>query len=186
MPPALETRTLEFRAMTAADLPLMRRWLEMPHVKEWWGSEPDTELGYIRDMIEGRDTTRPFIFSVEGEPAGYIQYWFIGHHQNETWTVGHPWLAALPADAIGVDLSIGDPANLSCGIGSAVLRMFVEHLSAEGHRTIIIDPDPHNGRAVRAYEKAGFRAIPALLGKTGDALIMQYHPDPATLMQPSP
>jgi aminoglycoside 6'-N-acetyltransferase len=31
-----------------------------------------------------------------------------------------------------------------------------------------------NRRAVRAYEKAGFRAIPRLLGRTGDALIMQY------------
>jgi hypothetical protein len=27
---------------------------------------------------------------------------------------------------------------------------------------------------VRAYESAGFRAIPQLLGRTGDTLIMQY------------
>ena len=62
----------DFHPMSAADLPLMRRWLEMPHVREWWG-EPETELDYIHDMIEGRDTTRPFIFSVDGEPMGYIQ-----------------------------------------------------------------------------------------------------------------
>ena len=99
----------------------MRRWLEMPHIREWWG-EPETELGYIRDMIEGRDTTRPFIFSVDGEPVGYIQYWFIGDHQNATWIADHPWLAELPSDAVGVDLSIGDPDKLSQGIGSAALR----------------------------------------------------------------
>ena len=104
----------EFRPMTAADLPLMRRWLETPHMREWWG-EPETELGYIRDMIEGRDTTRPFIFSADGEPVGYIQYWFIGHHQNATWIADHPWLAELPADAVGVDLSIGDPDKLDAG-----------------------------------------------------------------------
>jgi aminoglycoside 6'-N-acetyltransferase len=159
--------------MAVSDLPLMRRWLASPHVRAWWG-EPDAELGYIVDMIEGRDTTRPFLFSVDGEPAGYIQYWFVGHHQNETWIADHPWLAELPSEAIGVDLTIGEVGLLSRGVGSDVLRLFTERLLAEGHRTIIIDPDPANGRAVRAYEKAGYRAIPRLAGRTGDTLIMQY------------
>ncbi len=162
--------------MTADDLPLMRRWLDMPHVTEWWG-EPDAELGYIRDMIDGRDTTQPFIFSVDGEPVGYIQYWFVGHHQNATGLRDHPWLAELPADAIGVDLTIGDPDRLAQGIGSGALRAFVNRLLEQGYETIIIDPDPSNARAVRAYEKAGFRAIPRLAGRTGDTLIMQYEPN---------
>ncbi len=166
----------QFRPMAADDLPLMRSWLVQPHVAQWWG-DPDTELGYIRDMLEGRDTTRPFIFSVDGEPVGYIQYWFIGHHQNATWIADHPWLAELPSDAVGVDLSIGEPGRLSRGIGSAVLRAFTERLLAQGYRTVIIDPDPANGRAVRAYERAGYRAIPRLLGRTGDTLIMQYQPE---------
>ncbi len=165
----------EFHPMTNNDLPLMRRWLDMPHVREWWG-EPDTELSHIHDMIEGRDTTRPFIFFVDDQPAGYIQYWFVGHHQNASWIADHPWLAELPADAVGVDVSIGDPDRLAQGIGSGALRAFAERLLEEGHRTIIIDPDPANRRAVRAYEKAGFRAIPRLVGRTGDVLIMQYEP----------
>jgi aminoglycoside 6'-N-acetyltransferase len=159
--------------MTAGDLPLMRRWLESPHVREWWG-EPETELGTIRDMIEGRDTTQPFIFSVDGEPVGYIQCWFIGHHQNATWIADNPWLAELPADAVGVDLSLGEADKLGQGVGSGALRAFAERLVGEGYRRIIIDPDPANGRAMRAYEKAGFRAIPRLFGRIGDTLIMQY------------
>ena len=80
----------------------------------------------------------------------------------------------MPSDAVGVDLSIGDPGKLAKGIGSGVLRTFTERLMQEGYTTIIIDPDPANHRAVRAYEKAGFRAIPRLQGRTGDTLIMQY------------
>lgn len=167
--------SLDFRAMTAEDLPLVRRWLDMPHMLEWWG-EPESELSHIKDMIEGRDTTRPFIFSLGGEPIGYIQYWFIGHHQNDTWLADNPWLAELPPETIGVDLSIGEPENVSRGFGSQVLRAFVESLVREGHRTIIIDPDPANARAVRAYEKAGFRVIPELLGRSGDSLLMKFHP----------
>ena len=142
-------------------------------MQEWWG-EPETELGYVIDMIEGRDTTRPFVFSVDGEPMGYIQYWFIGDHQNATWIADYPWLAELPSDTVGVDLSIGEPARLSQGLGSAVLQEFAERLAGKGHRTIIIDPDLDNRRAVRAYEKAGFRPVPGLLGRTGDTLIMQF------------
>jgi aminoglycoside 6'-N-acetyltransferase len=154
---------------------LLAAWMTEPHWREWWG-EPEEELAYVREMVEGRDTTRPFLFTLAGEPVGYIQYWFIGHHQNEAWIKDHPWLMDLPAEAIGVDLSIGRPEQLSKGIGAAALRGFVARLRDEGYRTIVIDPDPNNARAVRAYRKAGFRPIPRLEGRTGDVLIMQHDP----------
>lgn len=169
------TAAIGFRPVTAEDYPLLGRWLAEPHLSEWWG-DPDEELASIRDMIEGRDTTQPFLILLDGSPVGYIQVWFIGHYQNRTWIETHPWLAELPADTVGVDLSLGDPALLSRGIGSSALAAFAARLRAQGHRTIIIDPDPANHRAVRAYEKAGFRPIPRLVGQTGDALIMQHHP----------
>jgi RimJ/RimL family protein N-acetyltransferase len=154
--------------------PLLETWLNAPHMQEWWG-DPQTELGYIRDMVEGRDTTRPFLIACDGEPVGYIQYWFIGHHQNQQWVKDNPWLMELPSDAIGVDLSIGDPDKLSRGIGSAVLAAFVRMLREQGYDTIVIDPDPLNTRAVRAYTKAGFRPVPHLEGRTDGVLILQHH-----------
>ena len=153
---------------------MLRAWLEQPHCQEWWG-DPDTETGYVRDMIEGRDTTRPFIFAVDGQPMGYIQCWSIADAQVEPWLTKAPWLRLLSDDAVGVDLSIGDGSRLSQGIGHRTLAAFVARLRDEGHRTIIIDPDPANLRAVRAYEKAGFRPIPELLGRTGDSLLMRHH-----------
>ncbi len=154
-------------------LPMMRAWLERPHVREWWGN-PDTELASIIEMIEDRDSTRPFIFHVDGKPLGYIQCWFIGPHQTDAWTKDNPWLKELPSNAVGVDLTIGEADMVSQGIGSAVLRAFVRKLRGEGHGTIIIDPDPKNARAVRAYEKAGFTPIARLLGRTEGVLIMQH------------
>lgn len=164
---------IRFVPVNNADLPMLRRWLHEPHVRQWWG-DPDTELSYIRDMIEGRDTTEPFIFFVDGEALGYIQCWYVGHHQNEEWIRDHPWLAELPRNAVGVDLSICVADKLSKGIGSAVLRAFVDRLVIKGWENIIIDPDPLNGRALRAYEKAGFRAVPHLVGKSSDCVIMKY------------
>jgi RimJ/RimL family protein N-acetyltransferase len=174
--------TIRFDPVTPEHYPLLRRWLALPHWREWWG-DPETELGYIVDMVEGRDGSHPFIFSVEGEPAGYIQYWHIGPHQTEEWLRDHPWLAELPKETVGVDLSIGEACNLAKGLGTAVLRAFVAKLRAEGHTHIIIDPDPLNARAVRAYTKAGFVPVPHLAGKTEGVLIMHHVSDAKDTLQ---
>lgn len=164
---------ITFRPVMESDLPMLRRWMDQPHWREWWG-ETDTELGYIIDMVEGRDTTRPFIFAMDGVDTGYIQYWTVADQLFEPWLTEAPWLKDLPDGTIGVDLSIGDGGKLSKGIGTAVLVAFVALLREQGFDQIIIDPDPANKRAVRAYEKAGFRAIPAFEGKTGDCLLMRH------------
>jgi len=171
-----EAPEIGFAAVTPEHYPLLDGWLRAPHMREWWG-EPEEELGFIRDMVEGRDTTRPYLIMLDGVAVGYIQVWYIGHHQNETWIADHPWLAALPAETVGVDLSIGVPELLSRGIGTAALKAFIAMLRDEGHGTIIIDPDPNNKRAVRAYMKAGFRPLPDLPGVPDDTLIMQYDPN---------
>ncbi|MGQ0609717.1 MAG: GNAT family N-acetyltransferase [Paracoccaceae bacterium] len=172
--PAETLAGLRFDPVTAGDLPMLAGWLDRPHWREWWG-DPAQELGYIRDMIEGRDDTRPFVFSARGVPLGYIQVWRIASNRIEPWLTEAPWLAWLPDEALGVDLSLADPGMLSRGVGSAVLAAFVASLRAEGAREIVIDPDPANLRAVRAYEKAGFREIEAFRGRTGDCLLMRHH-----------
>jgi RimJ/RimL family protein N-acetyltransferase len=128
-------------------------------------------------MVEGRDTTRPFIYSTDGEAAGYIQYWSLGQHQTPEWTGDNPWLLEFPPETVGVDLSVADPDKLSQGIGSGALRAFATALVGIGHWMIIIDPDPENRRAVAAYRRAGFRPVPHLEGRSYDVLLMQFHPE---------
>jgi len=110
-----------------ADLPMLRAWMDQTHWREWWG-DTETELGYIVDMIEGRDTTRPFIFLIDGEDIGYIQYWTIGDNLIEPWLSQAPWMTKLPRATIGIDLSIGDGDNISKGVGSAALKAFTAKL----------------------------------------------------------
>ncbi|TIU83350.1 MAG: acetyltransferase, partial [Mesorhizobium sp.] len=84
---------------------------------------------------------------------------------------GHPY-SDQPFGTLGIDLSIGRPELIGCGHGSAIVRQFVEQLFEEGAPRVIIDPDPSNGRAIRAYEKAGFRAIDRRQSEYGDAVLM--------------
>lgn len=164
---------IRFVPVQESDLPLLRKWIESPHWQEWW-SNPEREINYIKDMIEGRDSTKPFIFQIDGRKTGYIQYWSIGDQINAGWAEEEKWLAMVPESAIGVDISIGDAIDLNKGIGSAVLRKFSNQLLDEGYSTILIDPDNENYRAIRAYKKAGYKIIENLVSKTGDSLIMQF------------
>ena len=164
---------ISFRPVTTNDLPILGEWLNYEHWRRYWGN-PDEELELIRQMVAGHDTTRPFMFSVDGQVMGYIQYWFVGHHQNRSWVNKYPWLQALPSEAVGIDLSIGKSKYLSKGIGTQTLNQFIERLSQLGYTNFVIDPDPQNKRAIRAYEKAGFSPITSLQDKNEDVLLMQY------------
>ena len=164
---------ISFRPVIENDLPLLSAWIGEPHWQAWWG-EVEEEIGYIKDMLDGRDTTRPFIFQVNGEDTGYIQVWSIADQIALGWDCKEPWLNMVPGDSVGVDLSIGSAAHLAKGIGTKALKAFVQKLRDEGYQKILIDPERTNLRAVQCYRKAGFEEIESLLGKTGACLIMEH------------
>jgi aminoglycoside 6'-N-acetyltransferase len=58
------------------------------------------------------------------------------------------------------------------GHGSAFIRQFIEGLLDSGTPRIVIDPSPTNPRAIRAYEKAGFRRVHEIDTPDGRALLM--------------
>jgi len=170
------SRDITFTPVTPADYPMLRRWLENRHTREWWG-EAETALGRIQDKVEGLDRTRPFVFFVADEPVGYIQSWSVGDEVDGGQAAKAPWLRDVPRDAVGVDLFIGKPDALGQGIGTSVLRAFLARLFAEGVTTIVIDPDEANGRAVKAYEKTGFVAYDRYENPSGVTLLMTITPE---------
>ena len=58
----------------------------------------------------------------------------------------------------GIDQSIGEPELLGRGLGTQLVRALVQRLFDDSEVTRVqTDPAPHNLRAIRCYEKAGFR-----------------------------
>jgi aminoglycoside 6'-N-acetyltransferase len=153
----------DFRALTREDLPLVARWLEAPHVAEWWG-DPAESLAEIEEALDDI-ATEALIAELGGRPIAYLQSY--DPHLED----GHPY-QDQPFGTLGIDLSIGDPELVGIGHGSAIARQFVDELFAEGAPRVIIDPDPTNLRAIRAYEKAGFKAFDTRRTVYGPALMM--------------
>lgn len=156
--------------MTGDDLPDLHRWLNNPDVAAWYGlgvengRNPTLEqvTGHYGPRIRGETPTLPYIMLVDGEPFGYIQAYRIGDYPRYAAT-----LELYDNDSVGIDLLIGEDAHRDRGLGAAALRRFLadEVFRWLGASGAIIAPDPGNARAIRSYEKAGFRHLKTVFVK---------------------
>lgn len=162
MPPRRDSG-YSFRPVVEDDLPMIAGWLAQPHVAEWWG-DPEEEIANIRDCIDSV-SVEPMIVELDGRPIGYLQSYDPHLEDN------HPY-QDQPFGTLGLDVTIGVPDLLGKGHGTAILRQICQTLFEEGAPRLIIDPDPANTRAIRAYEKAGFVAFDRRVTEYGPALMM--------------
>ena len=151
-----------FRPMASGDLAMVRRWLETPEVVRWWG-QPDEQYHLVSGDLDHPDIDQ-FIVGLDGHPFGYIQCYALS-----TWNGG---LGAHPPKMRGVDQFIGVSDMIGRRHGSGFIRQFVDGLLEAGTPRVVTDPDPDNGRAVRAYTKAGFQSERIVDTPDGPALLM--------------
>ena len=165
MPP---DQTYRFREMTADDLPLLADWLVQPHLVQWWGN-PAEQLALItEDLADPLMDQR--IVEWQGRAIGYVQ-----HYPCHAW--GAPHLEHFPQGTLALDTFVGDPAELGKGHGTAFLRQRALELVAQGAPAVVIDPDPGNERAVRAYRRAGFVGTLVATDLDGEpALVLEFRP----------
>ena len=155
--------TYVFRAMELKDLPLLKSWIAEPHWQEWWGNI-DEALDEIRAAMED-DSTEPMIVELSGKSIAYVQT-YDPHLEDH-----HPY-QDQPFGTLGLDISIGEAADLGQGHGHKIITALAAMLFEEGVPRLIIDPDPSNACAIRAYEKAGFVAFDTRTSEYGPALMM--------------
>jgi RimJ/RimL family protein N-acetyltransferase len=160
---------VSFRPLTQADLPLLHEWLGRPHIAEWWSPTPtlaevEEEFG---PLLGDRSTTRPYVVLGDGAPIGYIQS-YLAMDSGEGW-----WEEEEDPGVRGIDQFLAYAEQLGHGLGTVMVRAFVRQLFADPSVTRIqTDPSPKNRRAIRCYEKAGFRPVGEVDTPDGRALLM--------------
>jgi aminoglycoside 6'-N-acetyltransferase len=152
----------EFRPMSADDLPVVKRWLAMPHVAEWWGNAAE-QYELLRTDLD-HPAMDQYIVETDARPFAYLQCYDL-----TAWNSG---FGAQPLGTRGIDQFIGEPDMIGHGHGSAFIRAFIDGRLAAGMPRAVTDPDPANARAVRAYEKAGFHRDRMVDTPDGPALLM--------------
>ena len=153
----------QFRPMSSEDLPMVRRWLETPHVAQWW-HDPDTQFTLVSEDLD-HPAMDQFVVTADDRPFAYLQC-----YDPTEWSDNG--LGTQPQGTRGIDQFIGEPDMIDRGHGSALIRSFVDDLLKMGTPRVVTDPDPANLRAVRAYEKAGFQKVRLVDTPDGRALLM--------------
>jgi aminoglycoside 6'-N-acetyltransferase len=123
----------------------------------WWTQRKtfeEVEAHYL-PTIEGSEPTDHFIALLDGEALGMIQAYVVSDYPE--------WAALLGEGegVAGVDLFIGEESMIGRGLGTEMISGFVQEIVFARRETVAVtaDPDVRNTASVRAFEKAGFRAV---------------------------
>lgn len=147
----LTGQRVRLRPLRSSDRDGLRAFLVEPGIYRWWVHE-DIDAA-VAGLFDDEESVR-FAIEVDGALAGYIQF----AEENEP-DYRHA----------GIDLFVGT-AWQGRGIGPEAIRVVARHLfDVRGHHRITIDPAAANDRAIRGYEKVGFRRV---------GIMRQYERDP--------
>jgi aminoglycoside 6'-N-acetyltransferase len=129
------------RPVREADAERLEAILREPEVSRWWGAHDAKSVR--EELIEPEDVV-VYAIEADGELIGAIQY---GEEADPDYRHANLDIF-LTAERHGQ------------GLGSAAIRVLARHLFDErGHHRLTIDPAADNERAIRAYERVGFRRV---------------------------
>jgi aminoglycoside 6'-N-acetyltransferase len=152
---------IELRPLERADLPLVRRWLQQPHVARWWLQDVTAEqqLQEYADRVTGRgDTATTILIVVEQDdgqrPVGWCQWYRWEDYPDEARE-----LEADPGD-VGLDYALGEPAAIGRGLGTAMIAALVNEVRRHHPGCgFVVEPDAANAGSRRVLEHNGFELV---------------------------
>lgn len=144
---------------TAEDYQLMTKWLSDPRIYKFiYGKSKN--LKWVKNKYGPRsrkeEPVNSCFIEFKNQPIGYIQYFNIKPHEKdyEMENTQNVW---------AIDMWIGEPDFWDKGIGSRTLNLLVDYIfKNQKAKKIIIDPHVNNPRAIRVYEKVGFKKVKIL------------------------
>jgi aminoglycoside 6'-N-acetyltransferase len=130
------------RPPTEADIPRLTEILAIPDVSQWWVGEDEERMR--QRVVVGEPDTTAWAVCLGDKVIGMVEIW---EEPDPDYRHG------------GIDLAL-DPAWHGQGLGADTVRTAARHLFEDrGHHRITIDPAATNARAIRCYERVGFRPV---------------------------
>jgi len=149
---------LKVSKLREIDIPVLAKWLSDPRVLRYYEGRdrPQTPRMIRRKFLKGggRERLVRCIAECRGMKIAYLQFYLANKKEYEL------------DDAKGVyamDLFIGEPRLWGKGIGTKLVKMLLSYLhGVKKAPSVVIDPQVTNKRAVRCYEKCGFKKVKVL------------------------
>ena len=175
----IKSGRLEVRLLMEKDKQLLVKWLSTPEVLQYYeGRDNPFDVKKVEKNFfnDDPDVTRCLV-EIDGMPIGYLQFYEVDEAERQAY--GYD---ALEEMIYGMDQFIGDPTYWNKGIGTQLVRSVVTYLTREiGAHRIVMDPQVQNDRAIRCYEKCGFKKVKLLPrhelheGEFRDCWLIEYH-----------
>jgi aminoglycoside 6'-N-acetyltransferase len=129
------------RPLRSGDAARLAELAAHPDVARWWPGLDEAEL---LEKAAGKPDQGFFTVLRDDEPIGLVQYWEEADPEYRH---------------AGIDVFVG-ALYQGRGLGTDAVRTIARHLVHDrGHHRLTIDPVAHNTRAIRSYEKVGFRRV---------------------------
>jgi aminoglycoside 6'-N-acetyltransferase len=147
--------------MNLDELNIMVMWRNDDENKKYYGN-PDFEytedyvVSKYKSRIMNDDKKKPIIVELDREAIGYLQYYLLEAKDMEELD-----LQLLDKQLVGsFDLFIGSSVYRDKGLGTKITSKLITKLKSEyGIQSFLIKVKSNNKRAIRCYEKSGFRII---------------------------
>ena len=155
---AYNPEQITFRPLAEADLLLLHRWLNTPHVSQWWEVNGKRNPAYedvtnkFTPRIHRPEPVSCFLVLYDTRPVAFIE-----SCRMEDFPTEKTMLKVNP-NAAGIDTFICEVDFLYQGFGTVYIRKFLKEIIFQepAINSCIVDPEPSNKIAIRAYQKAGF------------------------------
>lgn len=152
---------ISWRRLDEPDFPLLRQWLEQPHVARWWNHETSPQA-VARDFgpaARGEEPSEDLLMLLDGEPFGLVQRLrFADFPEYIDELAGQ---TEVPDGAMSIDYLIGDPLRVGQGLGTRMIQAIVlatwtDHPEAT---MVLVPVHAGNHASWRTLEKAGLRRV---------------------------
>jgi aminoglycoside 6'-N-acetyltransferase len=171
---------LEIRPLKEDDKYILAKWLSDPEVLQYYEGR---DCPFTIEMVEEKFLNRTSgvvgcIVLYEGREIGYLQYYPIDEEEREKYGYNQSIEVIY-----GTDQFIGEPEYWNRGVGTMIIntmkRYLIESVSVD---RLVMDPMVWNERAIKCYEKCGYRKIKILPhhelheGVWHDSWLVEYIP----------
>ena len=142
-PPVLRGQAVVLRPIVAGDRDALAAILAEPSVARWWGPARD-DVSVVDDWLDADADTTQWVIEVDGAVAGSLQ-------ASEEPDPDYRYAS------LDLFLSTGYQDR---GLGTDAIRTAAHYLfEVRGHQRLTLDPSAANERAIRAYQRVGFRPV---------------------------
>ncbi|WP_257351536.1 acetyltransferase [Pseudalkalibacillus decolorationis] len=169
---------LKVRHLKVEDQHVLTKWLSDPFVLKYYeGRDNPFDLEKVnKEFFNPDNDSFGCIVEFEGKEIGYIQYYQLDEETRKRY--GY---LDKTENIYGTDQFIGEIDYWNRGIGSLLVKSMLEYLVEEKQADVVVmDPQIWNVRAIRCYEKCGFKRVKVLPkhelheGEYRDCLLIEF------------